>query len=367
MTKTLSSLHHAKTFMLAHSTTLITNTLALSINNYHIHIRSNTQKLLDTLQHYFHSCQVVDTSKVDITPDCTLVAIDQAPLTLSDISFTNWPREEGKTGRKDEYYDLADGRLIRKVRTGMLFLQSTQYQLAIGPCLQYPNQIINFINSQYMNYLQQKKWLICHAAGLSYQRKGLAIAGFSGGGKSTLMLELMNNPEVNYITNDRLFIHKQQICGIPKLPRINPGTIVANPRLQHLLSSQQLKMYQDMELATLWEIEKKYDVYIRDIYGTQRISFHAPLYGVVLLNWQHNSSEETTIRSIDLSHRLELLQLLMKSSGPFYQDAQGQFLHDINDLNTENYLNNLASTPIYEVTGKIDFLLLAKKCIKLLH
>ena len=68
------------------------------------------------------------------------------------------------------------------------------------------------------------------AMDLVYRGKCLGIAGFSGGGKSTLMLQLLDNDEVSYLTNDRLFIHagSGQIMarGIPKLPRINPGTIV---------------------------------------------------------------------------------------------------------------------------------------------
>ena len=76
-----------------------------------------------------------------------------------------------------------------------------------------------------MNWLQRQGWLICHASALVYKDKGFGIAGFSGGGKSTLMLHLMANPEMSYLTNDRLFIHNTAegvlSRGIPKLPRVN--------------------------------------------------------------------------------------------------------------------------------------------------
>ena len=80
--------------------------------------------------------------------------------------FIDWAREPGKTGRKDSYLDLDGGRLVRKVRTGMVFLQSAGERIAAGPCLRYDNQVINFINAQYMNWLQNQGWLICHASGL---------------------------------------------------------------------------------------------------------------------------------------------------------------------------------------------------------
>jgi len=170
-------------------------------------------------------------------PDMEVIAIDrEAPDT--GIDFVDWQREPGKTGRKDSWFDVPGGRVVRKVRTGMVFLQSETQRIAAGPCLEYDNQVINFINAQYMNWLQHRGWLICHSAGLVYRGSGFGIAGFSGGGKSTLMLHLLEHDAVSYLTNDRLFVRKEagqtRAVGIPKLPRVNPGTIVHNARLQGL-------------------------------------------------------------------------------------------------------------------------------------
>jgi len=63
-----------------------------------------------------------------------------------DFDFKDWTREFGKSGRKDSYVDIEDARLIHKVRTGMVFLQSSDQKIAAGPCLQNDNQVINFIN-----------------------------------------------------------------------------------------------------------------------------------------------------------------------------------------------------------------------------
>ena len=135
------------------------------------------------------------------------------------LNFIDWAREPGKTGRKDSYVDLLGGRLLRKVRTGMVFLQSDTWRIAAGPCEANDNQVINFINAQYMNDLQRHDWLICHAAGLVRGERAVAIAGFSGGGKSTVMLRAMEHPSLDYLTNDRLFIRGDeqgvQAAGIP--------------------------------------------------------------------------------------------------------------------------------------------------------
>ena len=43
-----------------------------------------------------------------------------------------------------------------------------------------------------MNWLQHRQWLICHASALAAEGHGFAVAGLSGGGKSTLMLNLLD-------------------------------------------------------------------------------------------------------------------------------------------------------------------------------
>ena len=159
--------------------------LHLGLEGWTLRIRSNSDALLDKLARYFAHVTVAETE-----PDMDVLAIEREAPEL-DVAFTDWKREPGKTGRKDSYVDLADGRLLRKVRTGMVFLQSETQRIAAGPCLRYDNQVINFINAQYMNWLQHRGWLICHAAGLVRNGRGLGIAGFSGGGKSTLMLHLL--------------------------------------------------------------------------------------------------------------------------------------------------------------------------------
>ncbi len=244
---------------------LCADELYLALGECTLRLRSNSTELLTLLADYFSHvvCE-------PLAHDIEVIAIERDAPEL-DIEFIDWKREPGKTGRKDSYAELPGARLVRKVRTGMVFLQSERQRIAAGPCLKYNNQVINFINSQYMNWLQNRGWLICHAAGLVYRDKCLGIAGFSGGGKSTLMLHLMDDDEVAYLSNDRLFVHagSGQVLarGIPKLPRINPGTIVHNKKLQGLIPAQQRKALLQLPAAELWELEDKYDVHVDRIYG----------------------------------------------------------------------------------------------------
>ena len=97
-----------------------------------LRVRSNSTELLADLADYFShvTCEAT-------TPDIDIIAIERDAPEL-ELDFIDWKREPGKTGRKDSYVDLPGGRLVRKVRTGMVFLQSEQHRLAAGPCTQGP-------------------------------------------------------------------------------------------------------------------------------------------------------------------------------------------------------------------------------------
>jgi HprK-related kinase B len=339
--------------------------LHLSIGECSLLIRSNSQSLLNRLAAYFHHLpKRVGAAAIEV------IAIEGDKLETG-LPFIDWRREAGKSGRKDAYVDLSDGRLVLKVRTGMLFLQSEQWRIAVGPCEAFDNQLINFINSQVMNWLQQRDWLICHAAGLVLGGHGIAMAGFSGGGKSTLMLHLMEHPKSRYLTNDRLFLRRQGVSveavGIPKLPRINPGTVVHSPRLSQLIDAQRKEALLKLPQQALWQLEEKFDVDVENLYGRDHIdtSTPIPLAAMVILNWRREMRCPVKMTKVDIEQCGELLHTVMKSPGPFFQDRLGEFIQDDEALQPAPYLALLKGVPIYEVTGKIDFAGLSGLCMKM--
>jgi len=340
---------------------LCADALYLALGECVLRVRSNSAELLAELAGYFSH---VATDAV--TPDIDIIAVERDAPELG-IDFIDWKREAGKSGRKDSYADLPGGRLVRKVRTGMVFLQSERYRIAAGPCRKYDNQVINFINSQYMNWLQNRGWLICHAAGLVYRDKCLGIAGFSGGGKSTLMLNLLDNDEVSYLTNDRLFLHAGSGAvlarGIPKLPRINPGTIVHNKKLHSLIPAQQRDALLQLPAAELWELEEKYDVHVDRVYGPGRIRTEASLEALLILDWQRDSDRTLQVEQVNLAEHHDLLGALMKSPGPFYQHPDGSFQQDTAAFDEAAYLEALENVTVYVARGRTDFATLAGRCL----
>ena len=350
--------------------------LGLKLPGMMLCVRSNSTALLDVLRNYFRHIVLPD--GVDEADCVRVVALERAPLVL-DVAWQDWPREAGKSGRKDSFFDVEiastdasddapqQARLIRKVRTGMVFLQSMSHRIAAGPCLANANQVINFINNQYMNQLQQQGWLICHAAAVARDGQATAIAGFSGGGKSTMMLHLMNHDVFDYLTNDRMFINvldgSVQARGIPKLPRVNPGTIVYNERLKSILPADEIAAFEAMPRQQLWNLEQKYDVDVSSTYGADRFADQAPLQQFIVLNWSHDSQQPTNITEVAIAQRPELLDAIMKSSGPFYQHADGRFDDGQVVLEKQPYIAMLSQIRVIEVSGAVDFQALEQDCL----
>lgn len=321
-----------------------------------LRIRSNHPALLRVLAEYLAGFpQAQSTHVIDI------VAIE-LPAWPEEAAFRDWPREPGKKGRKDSFLNLADGRLVHKVRTGMRFLQSDCHRVASGPCLENPNQVVNFINSQYMSQLQHAGWLLCHAAAVQDRRGVIAMAGVSGGGKSTLMLHLMKRAGLQYVTNDRLLIRREpggvQTRGIAKWPRINPGTLLGNERLQVLAPAEKRRAWQALPADSLWELEEKYDVPVPAVFGAERVALQGRLRAVVMLSWQRSSGSPTHVRLCAEGDRSRLLGALMKDAGPFHNDPQGRFAERPAVPAEASYLDMLAEVPFHEVRGRVDFTVL---------
>jgi HprK-related kinase B len=173
------------------------------------------------------------------------------------------------------------------------------------------------------------------------------------------MLHLMEQSGVAYLTNDRLFIRRQdegvRARGIPKLPRVNPGTIIGNPRLHGLISQIEHDRFAAMPRDQLWELEEKHDVHIDRVYGPRRIATEAPLTAFVVLNWHRDERGEAAMKQVDLAERGDLLATIMKSPGPFYQYSDGHFHGDDVAFDNAAYVQALQGVPVFEVTGGVDF------------
>ena len=335
------------------------HSLSLQFERCHILVRSNLAELIDRLRDYYE-----DFVSPESAPTVTVNVIEAAVPAL-DCTFTEQPRSPGKT-RKEEFCDARDGRIVRKARTGMVFMFGPQMQLAIGPCADNLNQVINFINNRHVAWGLDQRRLLLHAAGVCVGATGLGLAGTSGAGKSTLALHLLSRG-LSFVSNDRLMIASDaqglSMHGLAKMPRVNPGTLLHNPQLVQLLPAVRRQQLSDLPTGELWELEEKHDVPIGCVYGPGRFPLTARLCGLVVLTWKHGGGPPIA-REDTLRERSDLLPAIMKSPGVFYLQTgrPGTYAHVAGD-----YLDVLGDCPVLEIAGGASFTEAAALCVAFLE
>jgi hypothetical protein len=163
--------------------------LFLRLAETDVTVSSDSPALIDSLSGYFREFSRAPgpTGIVIRLRTAPPVPPDFCPgLVLADRPFD--PRE--KTS-KEQWADLPDGRVVRKKRTGMVFVFGADLHLAAGPCLEHADQVVNFINFRGAARHLSNGSLLAHAAGVAKGKRGLLLAGTAGAGKSTLALRLV--------------------------------------------------------------------------------------------------------------------------------------------------------------------------------
>lgn len=315
-----------------------------------IEVRSNAPEVIRRLDAYFADFR--DPAAVGAA-DIIVTAVEAAAAEL-DLDFAVKPPDPGKSKIKEEFIDAADGRIVRKRLTGMVFAFGGGHHLAYGPCLENDNQLINFINNRFIQWTLDRGWLLCHAAAVARGRDGLAMAGFSGMGKSTLALELMRR-ELTFVSNDRLLIQRGagglRLRGVAKLPRVNPGTVLNNPALAPVMEPAERERAAGLGPQALWALEQKYDVWLDRCFGPGRFRLDAGMRGLLMLNWQLDGGP-LRIRRVALAERPDLLGAFSKSVGLFYDPEPGAAPPD---WSPQAYLAVMADCPVFELSGGVDF------------
>ncbi len=342
--------------------------LFLDFGGYVTEVRSNSEELLDSLGEYFRDFR----TNGEPQPHTIIHALEgPAPEpSVLGVEFTIKEPDPGKTKVKEEYVQLPDGRAVRKRLTGMLFVFGEGVNVVLGPCRENDNQVVNFINNRFIEWTLDQGSLLFHAAGVAKGEKGMAFAGFSGMGKSTLALHVMRL-NADFVSNDRLMVERSAkgdpktglvMYGVAKMPRINPGTVLHNPSLAPVMDEDERDRFAAMPENELWTLEHKYDAFIDECFGEGRFRLAAPMSCLVLLNWKRDGGE-LIVNQVDLSRRDDLLPAFMKSPGLFYRPGDST----VPDFSEDAYLELLKNCPVFELSGGVDFERAAEKCVALLE
>jgi HprK-related kinase B len=320
--------------------------MRLSLGECRIAVKSNDQKVIDELIDYYGRF-VID----DGPGDLEVVALEGPELDLG-LDLTVKTPDPGKTRIKEEYADFQGGRVVRKRLTGMVFIFGPRLHLAVGPCLANLNQVVNFINNRLIQWELARGCLLAHASGVYAGQRGLALAGTSGAGKSTLALHLMSRG-TDFVSNDRLLVRRNAagpvMTGVPKLPRINPGTALNNPDLVTVMPAEDRARFGSLGPDELWDLEHKYDVPIDSVFGQDRFRLQAPMTGLALLDWRHGAGP-ASLDEVSLDQRPDLLALFKKSPGLFFLPEGPP-----PDLSDRTYLDVLAGVRVFSLSGGVDF------------
>jgi HprK-related kinase B len=341
-----------------------TAALGLQLGSVAVRVCSNSSTLLARLAEYFGALVVasVPGSAIEIT------AL-QAPPPEFRPRFTDWPRPLGKGRPKEAFADVPDGRIVRKLRTGMHFLVGAAELLAVGACVEHMNQVVNFIVAQYIATQRRTGWVVCHAAAVADSAGALAIAAAAGAGKSTLGLHLMSSG-LSYVSGDRLLLRQTlsgaEVAGVPKRPRVNPGTLLSNPDLASILPQQRQRELLELEPMQLWQLEEKYDVNVEGVYGPGRSCDRAPLTALLILNWEPTATLPTRFTHVDLEQRRDLLNLLIKPPGVF-DAAMPHAGAPAAGCDASVYIAALSQVRVVEAAGKTDFRRAVEYCRQLLE
>jgi len=331
--------------------------LALQFGDVRIDVHTNSKELTDRLMTYYR-----DFPASDGKPMIEVTAIEMLPLQLGQIALRIKEPDPGKSKIKEEYADLADGRIVRKRLTGMVFVFGGDRHVALGPCIQNDNQIVNFINNRHIELLIRRGCLLFHAAGVATGERGLAISGFSGTGKSTLALHIMRSG-TNFISNDRIMVERTSnglvMHGVAKMPRVNPGTVLHNESLRPVIPQAERREFERLPPDQLWSLEHKYDAFIDQCFGPNRFRLSCPMAGLVVLNWKRNTAP-CEVNRVDLNERRDLLPAFMKSVGLFFEMDDPACDMDFSE---EAYIELLKDCPVMEITGGIDFDAASQACL----
>lgn len=340
------------------------HSLELDLPGYPVRVETDSAALHAELSTYFREFRGENLP----SPNIITALQNDAPPDFGDgRTMTIGEYKQSVKGPKEAFFDCDDGRVVSKLRTGMWFLFSQDRHVAVGPCEANPNQVINFINNRLIQRCLHQGMLLGHCSAVVKDGKAIAIAGTSGAGKSTLALHLMNrDPSLKLLSNDRVMFEKRGdgtlgLHGVPKHPRINPGTVLNNPSLASIINEQERARFLALPKQELWELEHKYDAIVDECFGPKRFVLAAQLVGLAILTWKPDAgAPELSMAKISDSD--DLLKAVRKPPGVFYLPKRGQVSH----RGFQSYVDFLDSLPVLHASGGADFDAAATRVLEML-
>jgi HprK-related kinase B len=313
--------------------------LVLRFGSFTLAVHCDDQRVVRRLGTYFRDFAAAVTP--NHVPNATLRATVGEPPAI-EAALQPW----GDRG-KESFADTRRGRIIRKDRTGVVIETSGEGWSIAGDLHRNFSQVVNLIGVIYGCSLLDRSGAMLHASAAVIDGQALAMIGESGSGKSSLTVRLLERG-ADFLSNDRLIVHREQgvvvARGLPKLPRVNPGTLLAGRRTSALIDENARRRYSKLGAKQLWELEEKYDLDIERTLG-RRWLLRAPLACAFVLDWRRDGGD-LAITRLTPGQATEAMRRTAKSFGAFDLRLAER---------TEKAYRDLArEVPVVRVTGGID-------------
>lgn len=319
-----------------------------SFNNKLYGVLSDDVALVNELKSYFKEWLFVGNAPKDTVQFVRCLEVVDLDF---DTAFKDY-HEVGKKRVKEVYADIEDYRLVKKTKTNVHFgvCFSRPDWWAFGPLSTNPNQLINFITAIFMQDELVGDSMLFHAAAVAKNGSGIVLAAPSGKGKSTTALNLLNEG-LDFVSNDRVVLKDNagdlEMIGVPKHPRVNPGTLLNNHKVKHLLKKPE--RFEGLSESEVWNWEEKYDVLVDEVYGAQKFPLSAVCDAILIIDWEVDSDiDGLYIEPIELSERKDLLPAIMKTPSLMTPRVHAERLKE----SESDYLNFLDSHAVFVLKGK---------------
>jgi len=329
--------------------------LDLTLPECQVRLRVDTPAVYAELADYFAEF-ISPKASAATTPDLVITALGETPPLPPSLTI-----KEDDKGRPpwEAWIDLADGRIVRKIRTGVVMIMAAGVDVIAGPIADHVDQVVNFVNHRLMQRWITADGVLAHAAGIARGDRGLILCGSAGAGKSTLALHMMAaDPTLAFVSNDRVVLDRKtgdgssgvRLLGIPKQPRVNPGTVLHNPSLASMIDDDERRRYAAMPVSELRFLEEKRDAMIPALFGPGRFLLEARALALVILRWTPGGGPMRT-QEVTLEGRPDLQAILHKRLRLFFWPL----LSPADGVGMAALATVLAGVPAYEVSGGIDF------------
>lgn len=268
--------------------------------------------------------------------------------------------EKGKTKPKEAFLDDSESglRLMLKVRSGVLALLGRGHIRVAGDLAGYVNQLNNIINAVFIIDRMDAGYTLFHASALACGDRGVIVSGRSGAGKSSAAIWTLDHG-ISIISNDRLLARRPAgagpadipMLGVPKKPRINPGTIVGNPKLHGMMPADELARFQAMPMEELWHVEQKYDLDVKTVFGPEAEKATAMLHAAFFIDWTVGGGDYHC-NLLPAERYPEFYGAVFKDGGVFDLKNTETSLKSEHEAEYERVLEGI---PVYHVTGGVSF------------